>query len=219
MLQSGRPALVVDCVPSARPPFPSSRGKGKDNEIRYHGGFDYLTAAVQNDEVVGLSRIEPYFGKTFTTRYRPPFGVHVWCLDFLTSYLVLVPKMVCFFEAAFENGLRFPLHPFIKSILQHFNVRPSQLSPNLWGILVGLLVVFRDKGLGVPSIALLLDFFNVKEAAEGFLFISKHTNAKLIISDLPSSHKHWKERYFFVSGRNREYNPADREDTLGIPTV
>ena len=67
---------------------------------------------------------------------------------------------------------------------------------------MGLLVVFRDKGLGVPSIALLLDFFSVKEVAEGFLYISKHSSAKLIISDLPSSHKFWKERYFFVSGHH-----------------
>ena len=35
---------------------------------------------------------------------------------------------------------------------------------------------------------------------------------------MPSSHKFWKERYFFVSGRNWEYNLADQEDTLGVPT-
>ena len=97
--------------------------------------------------------------------------------------------MVCFFEVAFENGLRFPLHPFIKGVLQHFNVCPSQLSPNFWGILIGLLVVFRDKGLGVPSIDLFLDLFSVKEGAEGFLYLSKRSSASLIISDLPSSHK------------------------------
>ena len=125
--------------------------------------------------------------------------------------------MVCFFEMAFENGLRFPLHPFIKRVLQHFNVCPSQLSPNFWGVLVGLLVIFRDKGFGVPSIALLLDFFSVKEVAKCFLYISKHS--KLIISDLPSLHKFWKERYFFASGRHWEYDPFDREDTLGVPAV
>ena len=107
----------------------------------------------------------------------------------LTTYVVQVPKMVCFFKVAFENSLHFPLHPFIKRVMQHFNVCPSQLTPNFLGVLVGLLVVFKDKGLGVPSIALLLDFFSVKEAAEGFLYISKRSNAKLIISDLPSSHK------------------------------
>ena len=130
-----------------------------------------------------------------------------------------MPKRVCFFEVAFENDLRFPLHPFIKRVLQHFNVYPSQLSHNFWGILVGLLVVFRDRGLGVPSIALLLDFFSVKEVAEGFLYISKCSNAKLIISDLTSSHKYWKEHYFFVSGHHWEYNPFDWEDTLSVPAV
>ena len=137
----------------------------------------------------------------------------------LTSYVVQVPKMVCFFEVAFKNGLRFPLHPFIKRVLQHFNFCPSLLSPNFWGILVGLLVVFRDRGLSVPSIAILLDFFSVKEAAEGFLYISKRSNAKFIISNLMSSHKYWKERCFFVSGRHWEYNPFNREDTLGVPAV
>ena len=50
--------------------------------------------------------------------------------------------------------------------------------------------------MGVRSIALLLDFFSVKEAAEGFLYISKRSSAKLLISDLPSSHKYWKETLF-----------------------
>ena len=59
----------------------------------------------------------------------------------------------------------------------------------------------------------------MKESAEGFLYISKRTSARLIIYDLPSSYKHWKERYFFIGGRNWEYNPGYREDTLGIPTV
>ena len=161
-------------------------------------------------DAVGPSRVGPLYEKTFIASYRPPLGVQVWCPNLLTSYIVQVPKMVYFFEAAFENGFCFPLHPFIKNVLQHFNVFPSQLSLNFWGVLVGL---------GVPSIALLLDFFSVKEAAEGFLYISKRTNAKLIISNLLSSHKHWKECYFFVSGRNWEYNPTDREDTLNISTI
>ena len=133
--------------------------------------------------------------------------------------MVFVPKMVCFFEVAFDNGLRFPLHPFIKGVLQHFNVCPSQLLPNGWGILVGLLVFFRDRGLGVPSIAQFLYLFSAKETAEGFLYFSRCTGAPLVISDLPSSHRLWKERYFFVSGCNWEYNPLDKDDTLGVPVA
>ena len=133
--------------------------------------------------------------------------------------MVPVPKMVCFFEVAFDNDLAFPQHPFIKGILQHFNVCPSQLSPNCWGILIGLLVFFRDKGLGVPSIALFLDLFSAKETAEGFLYFSRRTDAPLVISDLPYSHRFWKERFFFVSGRNWEYDPLDKDDTLGVPVA
>ena len=125
-----RPTIIVDRVPLVGPPSPSGKGKRKVSEIRYLGGSDYWRAVVQNVEAVGLSWMEPFFGKTFVTCYRRPFGVHVWCPDFLTSYIVQVSKMVCFFKAAFENGLRIPLHPFIKNVLQHFNVCPSQLSPN-----------------------------------------------------------------------------------------
>ena len=201
------------------PPFPLDKGKGRIDEIKYLRGSEYLKSAVQNALAVGPSKVEPLYGETFARRYRPPFGVRVWSPDILTSYVVQVLKTVCFFEVAFDNGLRFPLHPFIKRVLQHFNVCPSQLSPNFWGILIGLLVFFRDKGFGVPSIALFLDLFSVKEAVEGFLYLSKHASAPLIISDLPSCHRLWKESYFFVSGRSWEYDPLDKDDTLGVPVA
>ena len=210
----------VDLRDAPREPlFPLNKGKGRIDDIKYPGGSEYLRSAMQNALAVGPSKVGPLYGATFTRRYMPPFGVRVWSPDILTSYVVPVPKMVCFFEVAFDNGLRFPLHPFIKGVLQHFNVCPSQLSPNCWGILVGLLVFFRDRGLGVPNIALFLDLFSMKESAEGFLYFSKRSGAPLVISDLPSSHRLWKERYFFVSGRNWEYDPLDKDDTLGVPVA
>ena len=161
------------------PPFPLDKGKGRIDQIKYPGESEYLRSAVQNALAVGPSKVGSLYGATFTRRYRPPFGVRVWSPDILTSYVVPVPKMVCFFELAFDNGLRFPLHPFIKGVLQHFNVCPSQLSPNCWDILVGLLVFFRDRGLGVPSVALFLDLFSAKETAEGFLYFSRRSGAPL----------------------------------------
>ena len=159
----GGPVAAVDGVLPVGY-LPPGKIKGKISEIRYPGGSEYLRDAMRYADVVGSSWVKPSFAKIFATRYGPPFGVRIWCPVILTSYVVSVPKMVCFFEAAFENGLRFPLHPFIKSVLQHFNVCPSQLSPNFWGVLVGLLVFFMDESLRVPSIALLLDLFSVKEA-------------------------------------------------------
>ena len=201
------------------PPFPLDKGKRKVYLIKYPGGSEYLKSAFQHALTVGPSKVGHSYEATFAIRYRPPFGVQVWSSDVLTPYVVFVPKMVCFFEVAFDNGLRFPLHPFIKGVLQHFNVCPSQLSPNGWGILVGLLVFFRDRGLGVPSVALLLYLFSLKETAEGFLYFSRRSGAPLVISDLPSSHRLWKGRYFFVSGRNWEYDPLDQDNTLGVPVA
>ena len=201
------------------PPLPLDKGKGRVNLVRYPEGSEYLKSTVQHAVTVGPSKVGPSYGVTFTERYRPPLGVRLWSPDVLTFYVVPVPRMVCFFEVAFDNGLRFLLHPFIKEVLQHFNVCPSQLAPNGWGILVGLLAFFRDKGLGVPSIALLLYLFSPKETTEGFLYFSRRSGAPLVISDLPSSHMFWKGRYFFVSGRNWEYDPFDKDDTLGVPVA
>ena len=183
------------------PFFLLDKGKMRIDNIKYPRGSEYLNSDLQNALAVGPRRIEPLYGENFERCYRPPFGVQIWSQDILTSYVVQVPKMVCFFEVAFNNDLCFPRNPFIKRVLQHFNVCPSQLSANFWGILTGLLVFFMDKGFGVPNIGLFLDLFNVKEASKGFLYLSRRTGAPLNISDLPSSHRIWKERYFFISGR------------------
>ena len=184
------------------PPLPLGKGKKKINLVN-----------------VGPSKVGPSYEFIFAERYRPPTGVRIWSPDVLTFYAASVPGMVCFFEVAFDNGLRFPLHPFIKGVLQHFNICHSQLAPNGWGILVGLLALFRDTGLGVPNVALLLHLFSPTATTEGFIYFSRRSGAPLVISDLHSSHRSWKGRYFFVSGPNWEYDSFDRDDTLGVPTT
>ena len=39
-----------------------------------------------------------------------------------------------------------------------------------------------------------------------------------MISDLPSSHRLWKGRYFFVCGRNWEYDPLDKDVPMAWTT-
>ena len=111
---SDRSAVVELRNAPRAPPFPLDKGKGRVNLIKYPGGSEYLKSVVQHALTVGPSKVSPSYGATFSRRYRPPFGVRVWSLDVLTFYVVSVPKMVCFFEVAFDNGFRFPLHPFIK---------------------------------------------------------------------------------------------------------
>ena len=81
-------AVVVHQAASGEPHFSLDKGKGKLNEIRLPSGSEYLRAAIQNAEAVGLSRVEPSYSEIFATRYGPPFGVQVWCPDMLTTYVV-----------------------------------------------------------------------------------------------------------------------------------
>ena len=115
--ESSHLAMVVLRDAPGGPPSPLGKGKDKIDEIKYPVGSEYLKSAVQNALAVGPSRDKPLYGEVFARRYRPPFGVQIWSPDILTSYVVHVPKMVCFFEVPFENDLRFPLHPFIKRVL------------------------------------------------------------------------------------------------------
>ena len=94
-MDPGSLAGLVDRAPSTDHPSPFGKGKGKISEIRYLSGSEYFKAAVKYADVVGPSRVEPLYEKTFVTRYRPPLGVQVWCPDLLTFYIVQVPKMVC----------------------------------------------------------------------------------------------------------------------------
>ena len=42
------------------------------------------------------------------------------------------PSEVAFYDAAFPAGLRFPIHPTIRRILNFYNIYPAQLSSNAW---------------------------------------------------------------------------------------
>ena len=49
---------------------------------------------------------------------------------------------VCFYEATFLCGLRFPIHPFIMDLLHYLNIAPRQLMPNSWRIVISCMVIW-----------------------------------------------------------------------------
>ena len=52
------------------------------------------------------------------------------------------PGEVCFYEATFQSGLRFLVHPFIMELLNHFNIALRQLMPNSWRIVVSCMEIW-----------------------------------------------------------------------------
>ena len=52
------------------------------------------------------------------------------------------PGEVCFYEAAFLCGLRFPVHLFIMELLGHFGIVLGKLMPNSWRIVVSCIGIW-----------------------------------------------------------------------------
>ncbi|GFZ16784.1 hypothetical protein Acr_26g0000540 [Actinidia rufa] len=73
---------------------------------------------------------------------------------------------VAFYEAAFQAGLRLPLHPTIREILIHYKICPAQLSPNAWRSVICSLAR-PDKNLLRESLS------NVKGWKTRFFFASE----------------------------------------------
>ena len=57
-------------------------------------------------------------------------------------------------------GLRFPFHAFFAETLSHFHLAPSQLTPNDWRVLVGIVVLCHSDGVP-PSLAVFRIFFSL----------------------------------------------------------
>ena len=49
---------------------------------------------------------------------------------------------MCFYEAAFLCGLKFPVHLFIMELLHYLNIAPRQLMPNSWRIIISCMVIW-----------------------------------------------------------------------------
>ncbi|KAK2648951.1 hypothetical protein Ddye_016440 [Dipteronia dyeriana] len=59
----------------------------------------------------------------------------------------LIPGWTCFYYLPFRIGLRLPIPPLARKLLNFFNFTPSQLMPNGWRILLGLEVLIEIMNL------------------------------------------------------------------------
>ena len=74
---------------------------------------------------------------------------------------------VCFYEAAFSCGLRFPVHPFIMRLLHHLNLAPGQLMPNSWRIVISYMVIWTTISNGdMLTINEFVHLYRLKESKE-----------------------------------------------------
>ena len=114
------------------------------------------------------------------------------------------PGEVCFYEAAFLNGIRFPVHPFIMELLCCFGIAPGQLMPNSWRIVVNCIEIWLATTDGdMIKVDKLVYLYYLNESKKhGYYELLPYERRTRIVRDLPSLFRYWKSRFFFVSGMN-----------------
>lgn len=98
-------------------------------------------------------------------------------------------------EDAMEEGLRFPLHPRISKILNKWHLAPTQIMPNGWSMVIGILNVSGTEQ--IPSVDEVLSLTNLAMAYEeenGWYNVQAQANHK-IVEDLSNKVDGWKAQF------------------------
>ncbi len=127
---------------------------------------------------------------------------------------------VCFYLAALEGGLRFPIPHIIRDVLFYFNLAPNQIVPNSWRHLVGCASLWAAMSENKTPLTtdVFAHIYQVKESPSGYgwFYFTKRDRIPHLI-DVPNSNRYWKDKFFFVSGSGWEFPSWDESRAPQVP--
>ena len=96
---------------------------------------------------------------------------------------------VCFYEADFTSGLRFPVHPLVRELFSYLHLTLTQLVPNSWQILDSCMVVWMSANDGdVIRRDEFLHFYRLRKPKDpGYYEFKSWDRASRLILDYPLS--------------------------------
>lgn len=100
-----------------------------------------------------------------------------------------------FFKAQLQSGLRFPIPLFYQDVARHYRVPIGQLQPNSFRHMAATYVLFQSLDLLISPAVFYL-YYSCK-FKDGTFIISSRPRCKFLIN-IPTSHKHWKEHFFYL---------------------
>jgi hypothetical protein len=125
---------------------------------------------------------------------------------------------VAFYEANFNAGIRFPMQPLMRELLDRLNLSPGQLAPNAWRTVVGSMVMWKVLSDGKDDLTIDELLFCYKPcqipASPGFWSLNMQQRGLKLIVGTPSSNREWKDNYVFVCGDNWESLQCEKDDNF-----
>ena len=96
-------------------------------------------------------------------------------------------------------GLRFPVFPFLRTVLSHYQLRLGQITPN--GFRKIMCFVLLHRALGLELSLNIFRYFYVLVPSGDWFSMSLRYGVDDMIVGLPNSIRHWKDEYFFVDSK------------------
>ena len=114
--------------------------------------------------------------------------------------------------------LRFPIHPFIMELLDHFGIARGQLIPNSWRIVVNCMEIWLAAIGDMIKVGELVHMYRLKESKEnGYYELVPWGRKTRIVKGLLSSFRYWKSRFFFVS--RDDFETPSSKDWGDVPRL
>ncbi|KAK1352367.1 hypothetical protein POM88_053306 [Heracleum sosnowskyi] len=131
---------------------------------------------------------------------HPDMRPHRFDIDNIT-----VPRAVVT-DRHIPLGVGAPLHPWLRQIVDWYQIAPIQLSPNSYRMALGLFITHKELKYPDPTMLELSWFFSLQSNIPGYYFLVPWRDhmGKGINDGKVSNIKDWKERFFYLYNTIRQ---------------
>ena len=126
------------------------------------------------------------------------------------------PDEVCFYEADFTSGLRFPIHPFTWELFLRLKLALAQIVPNSWRTIICCMVKWMSANEGdILRVEEFLHLYHLKRSKlPGYWEFKPWDKRSRLVIDSPSPLRELKTSFFFVFGDGWETTSRENSNDI-----